>query len=69
MLMMSALLKAAWNIDVFSFEALEAHYKTLVRYLNLQDMGMVLGYGCGTPSMTERSAFPKQAYLLGKRLK
>ena len=67
--MKSALLTAAWNSDDWTFEALEAHYKTLVRYLNLQDMGMVLGYGCGTPSMTERSAFPKQAYLLGKRLK
>lgn len=67
--MKSALLTAVWNSDDWTFEALEAHYKTLVRYLNLQDMGMVLGYGCGTPSMTERSAFPKQAYLLGKRLK
>ena len=67
--MKSALLTAAWNSDDWTFEALEAHYKTLVRYLNLQDMGMVLGYGCRTPSMTERSAFPKQAYLLGKRLK
>lgn len=67
--MKSALLTAAWNSDDWTFEALEAHYKTLVRYLNLKDTGMVLGYGCGTPSMTERSAFPKQAYLLGKRLK
>ena len=67
--MKSALLTAAWNSDDWTFEALEAHYKTLVRYLNLQDMGMVLGYGCGTPAMTERSAFPQQAYSLGKGLK
>ena len=67
--MKSALLAAAWNADSWTFEALEAHYKTLVRYLNLQDMGMVLGYGCGTPAMTERSAFPQQAYRLGKSLK
>ena len=51
-----------------SSAALEAHYKTLVRYLNLTDMGMVLGYGCGTPSMTEHSKFPQQAYQLGNRL-
>ena len=38
--MKSALLTAAWNSDDWTFEALEAHYKTLVRYLNLQDMGM-----------------------------
>ena len=67
--MKSALLTAAWNSDDWTFEALEAHYKTLVRYLNLKDAGMVLGYGCGTPAMTERSIFPQQAYSLGKGLK
>ncbi len=51
------------------YNALEAHYKTLVRYLNLEDMGMVLGYGCGIPSMTQHSEFPQQAYNLGNRLK
>ena len=66
--MKSALLTAAWNSDDWTFEALEAHYKTLVRYLNLKDAGMVLGYGCGTPAMTERSIFPQQAYSLGKGL-
>lgn len=66
--MKSALLAVAWNSDSWTFEALESHYKTLVRYLNLTDMGMVLGYGCGTPSMTQHSKFPQQAYNLGKRL-
>ena len=67
--MRSALLAVAWNSDDQTFEALEAHYKTLVRYLNLTDMGMVLGYGCGTPSMTQHSQYPQQAYNLGNRLK
>ena len=67
--MKSALLTVAWNSDSWTFEALEAHYKTLVRYLNLTDMGMVLGYGCGTPSMTQHSQYPQQAYNLGNRLK
>lgn len=67
--MKSALLTVAWNSDGWTFEALEAHYKTLVRYLNLTDMGMVLGTGCGTPPMTEHSEFPQQAYNLGNRLK
>lgn len=66
--MRSALLTVAWNADDWTFEALEAHYRTLVRYLNLKDMGMVLGYGCGTPSMTKSSRFPEQAYRLGKEL-
>ncbi len=60
--MKSALITVAWNSDDWTFEALEAHYRTLVRYLNLQDMGMVLGYGCGTPSVTRYSEFPQQAW-------
>ena len=64
----SALLTVAWNADDWTFEALEAHYKTLVRYINFEDKGMVLGYGCGSPSMTERSKYPAEAYKLGKSL-
>lgn len=66
--MKSALLAAAWNSDNWTFEALEAHYHTLVRYLNLKDQGMVLGNGCGTPSMTKNSVYPDKAYDLGKRI-
>ena len=54
--MHAALLTVAWNADDWTFEALEAHYNTLLRYLNLTDRGRVLGYGCGTPGMTRRSA-------------
>ena len=64
----SALLTVAWNADAWTFEALAAHYKTLVRYINFEDKGMVLGYGCGTPSMTQRSKYPQEAYRLGKGL-
>lgn len=54
--------------DDWTFEALEAHYRILVRYLNFTDMGTVLGKGCGTPSMTADSKYPKLAYQLGKGL-
>lgn len=64
----SALLTVAWNGDDWTFEALTAHYKTLVRYINFDDMGMVLGYGCGTPSMTRSSKYPQEAYEFGKGL-
>ena len=64
----SALLTVAWNADNWTFEALESHYKTLVRYINFEDKGTVLGYGCGTPGMTARSKYPQQAYELGKSL-
>ena len=67
--MKSAILAAAWNSDSWTFEALEAHYQTLVRYLNLRDMGAVWGKGCGTPSMTRHSQYPQQAYELGRNLK
>ena len=67
--MRSALLAVAWNNDDWTFEALMAHYRTLTRYLNLTDMGVVLGYGCGTPGMTQRSPYPRQAYELGRALK
>ena len=64
----SALLTVAWNADDWTFEALEAHYRTLVRYICFEDMGMVLGYGCGTPSMTRSSGYPEEAYRLGRSL-
>ena len=62
----SALLAVAWNADGWTFDALEAHYDTLVRYLNLRDCGRVLGAGCGTPGMTARSGYPERAYRLGR---
>ena len=64
----SALLTVAWNNDDWTFDALEAHYNTLIKYLNLEDKGRVLGYGCGTLSMTEYSQYPKVAYELGKSI-
>lgn len=67
--MKSALLSAAWNADGWTFDALEAHYKTLVRYLDLDDQGMILGKGCGTPAMTRRSGYPERAYEFGRRLR
>ncbi|MDO4532446.1 MAG: flavodoxin family protein [Coriobacteriia bacterium] len=66
--MKSALLAVAWNADSWTFDALMAHYTTLVRYLDFQDCGAVLGYGCGTPSSTSRSRYPQAAYELGRSL-
>ena len=67
--MRSALITAAWNSASWTFEALAAHYKTLVRYLDFKDMGMILGGGCGTLSMTGSSRYIQHAYELGKNLK
>lgn len=67
--MRSALLAVAWNADDWTFDALVAHYRTLVRYLSFDDAGMVLGHGCGTPSMTRASRYPDEAYRLGASLR
>ena len=64
----SALLTIALNQDDWTFEALVSHYKTLVRYLELEDQGRVLGYGCGNVSMTKHSKYPQEAYQLGYSL-
>ena len=64
----SILVTVAWNADDWTFEALVAHYRTLVRYISFEDKGMVLGYGCGSPGMTKRSSCPEEAYRLGKSL-
>ncbi len=64
----SALLTVAWNADDWTFEALTSHYHTLVRYLDFDNQGEVLGYGCGSKSMTKHSSYPKQAYELGRGL-
>lgn len=43
--MKTALLAVVWNSEGWTFDALVAHYHTLVRYLNFKDMGTVLGRG------------------------
>ncbi len=66
--MKSAMISAAWNSDDWTFDALEAHYQTLVKYLNLRDMGAVWGKGCGSPEITRHSKYMKAAYELGRTL-
>lgn len=66
--MKSALLSVAWNNDTWTFDALERHYQTLVRYLRFQDQGAILGKGCGSLSMTKSSHFPNRAYEMGRQL-
>ena len=66
--MKSALLTVAWNSDDWTFDALKSHYQTLVRYLDLEDCGMVLGKGCGSLPMTKHTKYPRQAYELGENL-
>ena len=64
----SVLLTVAWQDEAWTFDALEAHYNTLVRYLRMTDCGRILGGGCGTPSQTRASRYPQAAYELGRSL-
>ena len=64
----SAVLAVAWNSDNWTFDSLESHYRTLVRYLHFNDQGMILGRGCGSPGMTRNTEYPEKAYELGRSL-
>jgi len=64
----SMLMATAWNSANITFNSLQEHYDTLVRYMEWQDVGRVLGYGCGSRSAIEGSEFPEQAFAIGKNL-
>jgi len=65
----TALIVAAWDSRDWAMKDIFSHYQTLCKYLNFKDQGMILGFGCGTVSMTERSEYPQKAYELGKSIK
>ena len=64
----TVLIAAAWDSNEWTMAALRDYYQTLCRYLNFNDCGMILGTGCGTVPMTQRSPFVQKAYELGKSL-
>ena len=64
----TALIAAAWDSNEDVMPYLAEHYKKLCRYMNFTDCGMILGTGCGTPSMTQDSRHMEEAYRLGKSL-
>lgn len=65
----TALIVAAWDSRDWTMRDISSHYQTLCKYLNFENQGMVLGFGCGTVSMTEKSSYLQEAYKLGKSLK
>ncbi|MBQ4152265.1 MAG: flavodoxin family protein [Schwartzia sp.] len=64
----SMLIATAYNSADWTFEALAAHYNTLVRYMNWTDAGQVLGVGCGSCSLVESSEFGAMAQKIGANL-
>ena len=64
----TALLSVAWDDTETVFNVTEAYYRQICDYMQFDDKGMVLGKGCGTPSMTKSSIYPQKAYELGRSL-
>ena len=64
----SILMATAYNSADWTMEALLAHYETLVRYMEWQDLGTVMAVGCGSRSLVEKSDFGSQAEHMGARL-
>lgn len=64
----TALLTVAWDNTDSAFDVVIAYYRRICEYMQFQDQGMVIGKGCGTPSMTARSRYMKDAYALGAKL-
>ncbi|WP_299447313.1 flavodoxin family protein [uncultured Phascolarctobacterium sp.] len=60
------LMATAYNSAGWTFEALVDHYQSLAAYMHWQDLGMVLGYGCGSRRAIEGTEFPEQAFKLGQ---
>ena len=65
----TAMIAAAWDNTDSVFEIVTAYYRKLCDYMAFQNMGIVEGRGCGSPEMTKRSRFMKDAYELGRTLK
>lgn len=64
----AALLAVAWDDTDTVFSIVEAYYKRICEYMQFEDMGSVLGGGCGTPSMTRNNPALSKAYELGRSL-
>lgn len=64
----TALLSVAWDDTDTVFKVTKAYYETICDYMRFEDRGMILGRGCGTPSMTKRTGYPDKAYELGRSL-
>lgn len=60
------LIAAGADIDDWAMDAIEAHYKTLCKYLRWQEGGTLLGYGLGTKQDAENSQYKELARKMGE---
>ncbi|MBR1617052.1 flavodoxin family protein [bacterium] len=66
--MKSALIVSAWDDVEWTLKDIKEHYLTICRYLHFDNMGIILGAGCGNLTMTQQSPYPLMAYELGKKV-
>ena len=64
----TALIVAAWDDADWTMKDIRAHYETICRYMNFENMGEILGGGCGTVEMTKASGYPEKAYEFGRSI-
>ncbi len=62
------LLAAAYDDNDWTMRDLVGHYRTIVRYMNWHDAGMLLATGCGCRSDVEKTDFLDRAREMGKHL-
>ena len=62
------LLAAAYDDNDWTMRDLVGHYRTIVRYMNWHDAGMLLATGCGCRSDVEKTDFLDRAGEMGKHL-
>lgn len=62
------ILETAWDNSIDSFKVVQDYYDKIIDYMQFEDMGRVIGMGCGTPSMTQGTRYPQEAYELGKKI-
>lgn len=64
----AVLLVTSFDDKDWTMNAVSEQYKSLARYLQWKNAGMVLATGCGSRKEIEHSSYPKQAYLLGRSI-
>ena len=64
----AVLLATGADEEGWAMEALAEHYRAICRYLGWQDAGTVLALGVAVRKDIEQTAFPRQAYELGRSI-
>lgn len=62
----AVLMATSYNGNDWAMASLVSHYRTILKYLEWKDAGILLALGCGTRSDIERTEYPAQAYQMGK---